>query len=388
MGDKSMKRRAFMLSVGGAAAGMVLLPRMAFAEAGRIDWYTSSDQNILDFWTNFVKPGFEAANPGITLNLVDAGDAAGQTAIAERALAALPTGADPQADYFESADPRLPSGGIDAGLYVNIKEAGLSNYSKINPLAIDNDYSVPYRGSQVLLAYDTTKLDPASVPKTWADLVAWIKANPGQFIYNRPDKGGSGGNFVRRAIYEANGKDPAAFTVDNFTAEAGEKALNPAWAILQDLSSSLFDGGAYTSGNTQSVQLLGQSAVTMIPAWSDQAIQAINTGVLPETTGLVQLSDLALPGGFSRGVILSNGVNKDAALKLADYVLSEDVQSAVLSELGGFPGVAWDYVNQDLREKYADVIPTTIPSFPGGEWEKAINDGWYRNVAPNVDRNA
>ena len=90
-----MKRRAFMLSVGGTAAGMVLLPRMAFAEAGRIDWYTSSDQNILDFWTNFVKPGFEAANPGVTLNLVDAGDAAGQTAIAERALAALPSGAAP-----------------------------------------------------------------------------------------------------------------------------------------------------------------------------------------------------------------------------------------------------------------------------------------------------
>ena len=383
-----MKRRAFMLSVGGTAAGMVLLPRMAFAEAGRIDWYTSSDQNILDFWTNFVKPGFEAANPGVTLNLVDAGDAAGQTAIAERALAALPSGADPQADYFESADPRLPAGGIDAGLYVNLKEAGLSNYSKINPLAIDNDFSVPYRGSQVLLAYDTTKLDPASVPKTWADLVAWIKANPGQFIYNRPDKGGSGGNFVRRAIYEANGKDPAAFTVDNFTAEAGEKALTPAWDILKDLSSSLFDGGAYTSGNTQSVQLLGQSAVTMIPAWSDQAIQAINTGVLPETTGLVQLSDLALPGGFSRSAVLANGVNRDAAIKLVDYVLSEEVQSSVLSELGGFPGVAWDYVSQDLREKYADVIPTTIPSFPGGDWEKAINDGWYRNVAPNVDRNA
>lgn len=383
-----MRRRAFMLSVGGAAAGMVLLPRMAFAEAGRIDWYTSSDQNILDFWTNFVKPGFEAANPGITLNLVDAGDGAGQLAIADRALAAMQTNTDPQADYFESADPRLPAGAIEAGLYVNIREAGLSNYSKINPLAIDNDYSVPYRGSQVLLAYDTTKLDPASVPKTWADLVAWIKANPGEFIYNRPDKGGSGGNFVRRAIYEANGRDPSLFTVDNFTADGSEPMLTPAWEILQDLSSSLFDGGAYTSGNTQSLQLLGQSAVTMIPAWSDQAIQAINTGVLPETTGLVQLQDLALPGGFSRGVVLANGVNRDAALKLADYVLSEDVQSAVLSELGGFPGVSWEYVDQDLRQKYADVIPTTIPSFPGGDWERAINDGWYRNVAPNVDRNS
>ena len=84
-----MKRRAFMLSVGGAAAGMVLLPPMAFAEAGKIDWYTSSDQNVLDFWTNVVKPKFEAANPGVTINLVDAGDAPAQTAIAERALAAM-----------------------------------------------------------------------------------------------------------------------------------------------------------------------------------------------------------------------------------------------------------------------------------------------------------
>jgi putative spermidine/putrescine transport system substrate-binding protein len=380
-----MKRRSFMISVAGVTAGAVLLPPMAFAEAGKIDWYTSSDQNILDFWTNIVKPKFEAANPGVTLNLVDAGDAAGQTAIAERALAAMASKADPQADYFESADPRLPAGGIDAGLYVNIKEAGLSNYSKINPLAFDGDYSVPYRGSQVLLAYDTTKLDPANAPKTWDDLVAWIKANPGQFIYNRPDKGGSGGNFVRRAILAANGNDLNKFKIDNFTPEAGDAALNPAWDILKDLSGSLFDNGAYTSGNTPSIQLLGQSAVTMIPAWSDQAIQAINTGVLPETTGLVQLQDLALPGGFSRSAILSNGVNKDAALKLADFILTEEIQSAVLSELGGFPGVAWDYVSQDLREKYADVIPTTIPTFPGGDWEKAVNDGWYRAVAPNVD---
>ncbi len=383
-----MKRRAFMLSVGGTAAGMVLLPRLAFAEAGKIDWYTSSDTNILDFWTNVVKPKFEAANPGVSLNLVDAGDNAGQLAIADRAIAALQTKTDPQADYFETGDPRLPAGAIDAGLYVNMKEAGLSNYSKVNPLAIDTDFSLPYRGSQVLLAYDTTKLAAADVPKTFADLVTWIKANPGQFIYNRPDKGGSGGNFVRRAIYEVNGRDPAKFTVDNFTAEAAEAALTPAWALLQDLAASLFEGGAYTGGNTPSVQLLGQSAVTMIPAWSDQALTAIKTGVLPETTGLVQLTDLALPGGFSRSIVLANGANKDAALKLADFILSEEIQSAILTELGGFPGVSWDYVSADLREKFKDIVPNSIPSFPGGDWEKAINDGWYRNVAPNVDRNA
>src|SRR5690606_31337401 len=143
----------------------------------------------------------------------------------------------------------------EAGIYVNMKEAGLSNYSKVNPAAIQSDYSLPYRGSQVLLAYDSTKLSAADAPKTWDDLVTWIKANPGQFVYNRPDKGGSGGNFVRRAIHEANGNDPTKFTIDNYTQETGDAMLNPAWDILLDLAPSLFDGGAYTSGNTQSIQM-------------------------------------------------------------------------------------------------------------------------------------
>lgn len=383
-----MKRRSFMISAAGTAVGLALLPRLAFAEAGKIDVYFTSDQNVIDFWTNVVKPKFEAANAGTTLNLVDGGDSAGVQAIAERALAALPTGADPQSDLAEGFDTRLPNGGIDAGLWVDFSKANLSNYSKINPLAQDIPTSLPYRGSQVLLAYDTTKLDPANVPKTWPDLIAWIKANPGQFIYNRPDKGGSGGNFVRRAIYEATGKDPSKFTVENYTQELADASLNPAWDILKDLSGSLFDNGAYTSGNTQSVQLLSQSAVTMIPAWSDQALSAISQGVLPETTGLVQLTDLGMPGGFTKIGVFSNGVNKDAALKLADFLLTEEIQSAVLTELGGYPGVSWDFIAADLREKFKDIVPNSIPVFPGGNWEKAINDGWYRAVAPNVDRNA
>src|SRR5690606_13648520 len=87
-GRDHMKRRDFMISAGALAAGMTLLPRAAQAAPGTIDWFTSSDQNVLDFWTNVVKPGFEAANPGVTLNLVDGGDNSGLQVIAERALAA------------------------------------------------------------------------------------------------------------------------------------------------------------------------------------------------------------------------------------------------------------------------------------------------------------
>jgi putative spermidine/putrescine transport system substrate-binding protein len=238
----------------------------------------------------------------------------------------------------------------------------------------------------VLIAYDTTKLKPADAPKTWPDLVAWIKANPGQFIYNRPDKGGSGGNFVRRAIYAANGDDPSLFTVDNYSDQTGEEMLGKAWEILKDLAPYMMDKGAYTSGNTQSIQLLSQGAVTMIPAWSDQALASISQGVLPETTGLLQLTDVGFPGNFAHITVPTNAANKDLAIKLADFILSEEVQSAVITQLGGFPGVSWDYVASDLHEKYKDLIPSSIPVFPGGAWEKAINDGWYRNVAPNVSR--
>lgn len=383
-----MKRRTFMMSAAGAAAGMAILPRMSFAAEGVIDWYTSSDSNILDFWTNIVKPAFEAAHPGVTINLVDAGDGAGIIAISERAMAAKQTNTDPQADFFESADPLLPAGAIEAGIFVNIKEAGLSNYSKLNPAGIQSDYSLPYRGSQVLLAYDTTKLDPADAPKNWDDLITWIKANPGQFVYNRPDKGGSGGNFVRRAIHQANGLDPSMFTVDNYTQEFGDETLGKAWELLKDIAPSLYDNGAYSSGNTQSIQLLSQGVVTMVPVWSDQVLQAIDQGVLPDTTGLVQLQDLALVGGFTRSVVLETGTNRDAALQLADFMLSEEIQSAILTELGGFPGVSWDHIDPELRERFADIVPQSIPTFPGGAWEAAINDGWYRNVAPNVDRNS
>ena len=250
--------RLIFLSSSGAAACLTLMPKMAFAAANTIDWYTSSDQNIIDFWTNIVKPKFEAANSGVTINLVDGGDSAGVQAIAERAMAALGSSNDPQADIAEGFDTRLPKGGIEKGLWVDFSKANLSNYSKINPLAFDVPTSLPYRGSQVLLAYDTTKLPADKAPKTWADLVAWIKANPGQFIYNRPDKGGSGGNFVARAIWEATGKDPSMFPVDNYKADTSGPMLQKGFDILKDIAPSLMDQGAYTSGNTQSILLLSQ----------------------------------------------------------------------------------------------------------------------------------
>ena len=380
-----MNRRELLISAT-ALGGVALLPRQAFADTATINVYTNSDSNISDFWSNVIKPGFEAANPGTNINVVIARQGGALDAIASRALAALGSKADPQVDMFEQYDPNLPNGGIAAGLWVDWFKAGLSNYGKINKLAIQTPFGLPVRGSQVLLAYDTTKLPKEKAPKTWDDLIAWIKANPGQFIYNRPDKGGSGGNFVNRAIHEANGRDPSKFKVDNYDPATSDPMLAKAFALLNDLTPSLYNKGAYTSGNTQSIQLLAQGAVTMVPAWSDQSLQAISQQVLPDTTGLVQLTDLAFCGGFAFVTVPTDAAHKDVALKIADYLLTSDIQSQVVTKLGGFPGVSWDNLPDELRKKYADVVPASIPVFPSGNWQKAVNDGWYRTVAPNIAR--
>ena len=378
-----LSRRQFLATT--VATTAFAATRLAAQDMKTLQVYTDGDSNISDWWNNILKPMFEAANPGHTFNVtITRGVADGNGTIATRALAAMQSGTDPQVDYFEQIEPASVAGTVKAGLWLAVTEANVPNLKMINPAAIQTPIEMPYRGSQVLIAYDSAKV--ANPPKTFADLVAWAKANPGRFTYGRPDKGGSGSNFVIRAIHEGNGRDPAAFTMDNFDAAKAEEMLQKGWAILKDLHPYTFGEGTYPAGNTPALQLLAQGAVDMIPAWSDQALQALKNGVLPETVKLVQLQDLALCGGFAYSAIPTNATDLEGALALANFMLSPAAQTSCVRDIGGFPGVSWDNLPADLKAEYIDVIPVSIPTFPSGDWQTAKNDGWYRNVATNIVR--
>ena len=377
-----------MKSVKAVLAMLLLFPTVATAQE-TLDVYTNSDTNISDWWTNTVAPAFEAAHPEYRLNVViTGGGGAGNDPIAQRALAALQTGGDPQVDLFESQDPFSPVGAVQAGLWEEFSAQDVSSYDNIVDAAKITPYSLPYRGSQVLLAYDSTKVPEDEVPHTWPELTAWIEAHPGEFIYGRPDRGGSGRNFVVRAIHEANGQNPELFKVDNFSAEAVKKDFAGAWKILNDLAPNLYDNAAYPAGNTPTLQLLAQGAVSMIPAWSDQALQAISLGALPDTIKLVQLEDLPFVGGYAASTIPTNAAHLDGALVLTDFLLTPEIQTSVVQDIGGFPAIRWELLSTDLQQEFTDVVTDEVPVFPGGEWEAAMNDGWYSNVAPNVDRDS
>ncbi len=377
-----LHRRQFLIAA--SAVPLTLAAGSALsADRKVLQVYSDGDTNIQNWWNDHIKPAFEAAHPDLTFNLTvtrGVGDENGT--IAARALAALQSKTDPQVDYFEEYDPNELKGGIDAGLWVSFDEKSVPNLAMINKAAPQGPYRLPYRGSQVLIAYDSAKVKDA--PKTFADIMAFAKANPGRFTYGRPDKGGSGKNFVVRAVHEANGKDPSMFKMDNFEPKMAADHLGKAWTLLKELHPNTFGNGAYPAGNTPTLQLLAQGAVDMISAWSDQAIQAKKDGVLPETVKLVQLQDLALCGGFAYSAIPTNATTLDGAMKLANFMLSKDMQVSCVKEIGGFPGIDWSNLPPELKTEYIDVIPVSIPTFPSGDWSKAMNDGWYKNVATNI----
>ncbi|WP_237152923.1 substrate-binding domain-containing protein [Oryzibacter oryziterrae] len=386
MNVSDLSRRNFLktssaLGLGGLMAGTFVL--RANAAPGVIDVIINSDTNILDFWTQVIKPGFEAANAGVTLNLVSSGGGAATDLLAERAFAALQTKTDPQVDFLEAYGPYHPADAISAGLWTDFPKAGLANYANINPVTVRNEWSLPYRGSQVVMFYNGDKIP--NPPKSFPELIEWIKANPGEFAYARPDKGDSGACFIERALQEVTGKNPDLFKGDNYSESYAKPFYDKLWPLLKDIAPSLYKGGEYTAGNTPSIQLLASGAISMTIAWSDMALTAINEGVVPESTRLAQLGDLAFTGGFSTIVIPKSAANYALAVKLADFIISPEIQNKIVTGLGGFPSLKWDAMDPALAAKYAAAAPTSIPEFPG-TWEPSLFDGWYREVAANLAR--
>jgi putative spermidine/putrescine transport system substrate-binding protein len=270
-------------------------------------------------------------------------------------------------------------------LWVNFSKDNIPNYDTLNPAINILPYGLPYRGSQVLIAYDSTKVPENEVPKTFPDLIAWIKAHPGQFVYCRPDKGGSGGNFVIRAIYQANGNDPSLFTADNYSEELANKLLPPAWKILADINADIYQNGSYPAGNLPTLQLLANGSVSMITAWSDQSLQALQNGTLPDTVKVTQLTDLPMSGGWVYTAIPVNATHMDGALAFANYYISLENQESVIKDIGGFPTIKSELLPQDLQDLLKAALSDKAPPiWPGGGWSSARDDGWYRNVATTL----
>lgn len=346
--------------------------------------YIDSDTNISDFWMNTIVPAFEAEFPQYEVILtITRGVGGGNGDIANRALAALETGADPQADFFETLSVESQPDWLANDLFLEVTEELVPNIANVVPATNRLLQEIPYRGSQVVLAYNADFVAEEDVPTTYSGLVEWIQTNPGQFIYNRPDRGGSGAAMVTRAIFEVTGQDPELF-VPGVPDEELVAQFPEAWELLGSIHEFVYEEGSYPAGNTPVLELFANGSVNMITAWSDQALQAINLGLLPEGTRLTQLQDLPFTGGYSYSAIPANAGNLEGALALANFLYTSEIQEAIVAEIGGFPAVSWDSLPEELQTQFNDVITDVVPTWPGGDYSSIMVEGWYNNVATNI----
>lgn len=347
--------------------------------------YSDADTNITDWFENIIIPAFEEANPQYRVQFTNS-RAAGTGAFVERALAALESGDDPLVDVLDT-DPRDFAQAIEAELWYLPSEEEVPNQVNLIEAAVNNNYALAYRGSQVLVAYNSELVAEEDVPTTYLEMIEWIKANPGQFVYSRPDRGGSGGAMVNRALLEVSGNDPAIWQGD-FDEDLLNQYLPAALELLGEIHPFIYDEGSYPSGNNPVLELFADGEVSMITAWSDQALQALNRGFLPETTRLVQFTDLPFPGGYTHLSVPKNAHNLEGALAFVNFMLSAEAQTSVVTEIGGFPAVSWELLPTDVQDQFNSVITENVPVWPGGEYGNRLVEGWYREVATNIDPNS
>jgi putative spermidine/putrescine transport system substrate-binding protein len=264
-----------------------------------------------------------------------------------------------------------------------------------NP-AIANDFGVPVDGCEV--PWNTVQFafahDSAVVPEpplSMADLLDWIKANPGQFTYPAPPDF-TGSVFVRHVFYHAAGGADAL--LGPFDQARFDAAAAKTWAILNEIEPFLWrEGQTYPNTVVQMNELFANGEVAFTfnydPAQFGLAVQA---GIYPETTRSFGLTDGTI-GNTNYTLIPFNSPNKAAAMVVQNLLLSGEAQleKAKPEVWGASPAIEIARTSAEIQTGFAAITghPSVIPAeelakaaLPElqADWLTAIEAGWKANV--------
>lgn len=349
--------------------------RAGAAEPVTLNLYISGDTNIFDLWQKALLPAFAKRYPRYRTNFVGLLHGNGDAGIYDKILAARRAGRTTDVDLWET-EPSFVEQGIAEGLWDRLSDRLVPNLAKVPPQALEaaDYYGVPYRGSSVVLGYNSQFVK--NPPKTLDELVAWIKANPGKFTYCDPNTGGSGQAFVMAAIY----KFARASTFAGRAYDPKEEAAWAlAWQLLKDLQPAMYNNGFHPNGNVAVLQLLAQQNIWMATVWSDMGLDWSKRGQLPKTVRFTQIAP-PLFGGDSTVTLPAGSAHLEGALTLLNWLLTPEAQTMVIDVVSGYPGIDWTYMPASVRARFADVA--TLPSpFPNAKYLADVKRLWHEQVA-------
>ena len=358
-----------MLVVSAGAPGLV-----GAQQTVTLNLYISGDTNVFDLFQKGFIPAFTKKYPRYRVNFVGLLHGNGSDGIFDKILGAKRAGRTTDVDLWE-ADPGYVDQGIPEGLWVKLSPSLLPNIAKVPKeiLVAADYYGVPYRGSSVVIGYNSQFVKNS--PRTFNDLVAWIKANPGKFTYCDPNTGGSGQAFVTAAIYQFTGA--AKFAGKDYDPKE-EAAWEPGWKLLKDLQPAMYNNGFHPNGNVAILQLLAQQNIYMASVWSDQGLDFYKRGQLPKTMKFTQISP-PLIGDDARVMLPAGGAHLEGAMTFLNWLLTSEAQTMVIDMIAGYPGIEWKYMPPALSEQFKDVAKGFSP-YPNPKYFADIKRLWHEKV--------
>ena len=369
---------------------------VGLARGGEVNWFLwggadNINQYVSDYIGDILKRDYD-----ITLNRVGLTDTAEAVNIVlgEKEAGVMDAGS---VDLIwingENFRTMMQGGLVWCGYTESLPNNTLVNWD--NP-AIANDFGVPVAGCEVpwskaqfAFGYDSAKTP--NPPKSIAELITWVKANPGQFTYPAPPDF-NGAVFVRHVFYYAAGG--AQNLAGPFDQAKFDAAAAKTWAILNEIEPFLWRGGkTYPNSVAQMNELFANGEVALTfnyePAQFGLAVAA---GTYPETTRSYGLSDGTI-GNTNYTLIPFNSPNKAAAMVLQNLLLSGEAQyeKAKPEVWGALPAIEVDRTSPEVQAEFAVIVtPLAVVSAQElgknalpelqADWITAIEKGWLDAV--------
>jgi len=190
-------------------------------------------------------------------------------------------------------------------------------------------YIVPVYLNQTGLLYNPRVVTER--PQTWAELEAWIDANPRRFGFSTAAGGGTGQSFVHSVI---------EFTTGGLDQYHGDTAVDPAkhaqWDAVWQWFNDRSDRLTITTSNIDSISRLNQGELHMVVAWNDQAYNLINQGEL-FADAVLYVPNFGMVGGGDTMGLLANAPNPAAGLLFLNWITSREGQSIMVEVMQNFP---------------------------------------------------
>jgi putative spermidine/putrescine transport system substrate-binding protein len=313
----------------------------------------------------------------VTLQFVTSGT--GTQSVSDRIIAAKKAGqTKTDFDLIEMGGDEIlkyvSEGGED--LFTKLDKAKIPNIADLKfPATFRDDLVVPYRGTTVVLAYNSERVP--NPPQTTDELYDWIRNNPGRFAYNTPGSGGPGGSFVLTSIYNQMAEEALTSTDEKWKSE-WDKGFN----LLKELHPYLYkSSGAvvYPNKNQGTIDLLANKEVDMIPAWADMIISQVRSGAIPSNIKVSQIAP-SFTGNTVGFGIPTIGKNPEAAYAFINYMLSAEAQNIALDNMAAIPVIDFAKLDPQLTATISSLKIDQFRISSLGSLSGELNTRWDEEI--------